>query len=70
MLLSVSKECVDPNITKDALLKAIEMIQEIAGGKLKGEILESFPKKVDYFPVILRYSKVDQILGLRFTEKQ
>ncbi|HFK5553166.1 phenylalanine--tRNA ligase subunit beta [Elizabethkingia anophelis] len=56
---------VDPNITKDALLKAIEMIQEIAGGKLKGEILESFPKKVDYFPVILRYSKVDQILGIK-----
>ena len=57
MLLSVSERGVDPNITKDALLKAIEMIQEIAGGKLKGEILESFPKKLIIFLLSLGIPK-------------
>ncbi|MDE5491566.1 phenylalanine--tRNA ligase subunit beta [Elizabethkingia meningoseptica] len=56
---------VDPNITKDALIKAVELIQEIAGGKLQGEILEFFPKKIEHFNIILRYSKIDQILGIK-----
>ncbi len=54
---------VDPKITKIALTKAIEMLQEIAGGKLKGEILEFYPEKIEDHYVVFRYSKLDQILG-------
>ena len=54
---------VDPKITKIALTKAIELLQEIAGGNLKGEILEFYPNKIEDHYVVFRYSKLDQILG-------
>ncbi|WP_313027797.1 phenylalanine--tRNA ligase subunit beta [Soonwooa sp.] len=56
---------VDPNNTKTVLTKAVKMLEEIAGGKLVGEILESYPTKIEPFYVVLRYSKVDQILGVK-----
>ncbi len=56
---------VDPNITRTALTHAISMIQEIAGGKLKGELLENYPQKKEDHYVILRFSKVEQILGTK-----
>ena len=56
---------VDPNMTRTALTHAISMIQEIAGGKLKGELLENYPQKMEDHYVILRFSKVEQILGMK-----
>lgn len=54
---------IDPNITKIALLEAVQLLKEIAGGVLLGDILEFYPEKIEDFPVIFRYSKLDQILG-------
>ncbi|WP_027378074.1 phenylalanine--tRNA ligase subunit beta [Kaistella palustris] len=56
---------VDPNITRTTLTHAIKMIEEIAGGKLKGEILENYPVKIEDHYLILRFSKVEQILGTK-----
>ena len=56
---------VDPNITKNAVIQAIEMIQEIAGGKLVGDILEHYPTKIEDHYIILRFSKIEQILGTK-----
>lgn len=56
---------VDPNSTQTAITHAIKMIEEIAGGKLSGELLEHYPEKIENNYVILRFSKVDQILGTK-----
>lgn len=56
---------VDPNFTRIALTKAIKLIQEIAGGKLVGHLLEFYPKKIEDHYVILRFSKIEQILGAK-----
>jgi len=56
---------IDPNLTKKALLKAIEMVQDLSGGKLKGEILEFYPKKIENFKILVRYSKVRSVLGVK-----
>ena len=56
---------VDPNNTKTALTQAIKMIQEIAGGKLVGELLEFYPEKIKPHYVVFRYSKLDQMLGMK-----
>ncbi|SFH82628.1 phenylalanine--tRNA ligase subunit beta [Halpernia frigidisoli] len=56
---------VDINKARKALLVAVKMIEEIAGGKLVGEILESYPKKIENSYVVFRYSKLDQILGMK-----
>jgi len=56
---------VDPNNTRTAITHAIKMIEEIAGGKLVGQILESYPKKIEDHYIILRFSKIEQILGVK-----
>ncbi|MGX9984814.1 phenylalanine--tRNA ligase subunit beta [Soonwooa purpurea] len=56
---------VDPNNTKTILTHAVKMLQDIAGGKLVGDLLESYPTKIEPFYVVLRYSKLDQILGVK-----
>lgn len=56
---------VDPNNTKTAITHAIQLITEVAGGTLVGELLENYPKKIEDIKVILRYSKIDEILGTK-----
>lgn len=56
---------IDPNNVKTTITHAISMIQELAGGKVKGELLEFYPDKIENFKIILRYSKIDQILGIK-----
>ncbi len=56
---------VDPNMTKTALLFAVKMLQEIAGAELQGELLENYPQKIEDHYVILRFSKLEQILGTK-----
>lgn len=56
---------VDPNITKTAITHAIAMIEDLAGGTLKGSLLEHYPEKIEDYYVVLRYSMVDQILGTK-----
>ena len=54
---------VDPNNTRTAITHAIKMIEEIAGGKMVGGLLEHYPEKIGNHYAILKFSKVDQILG-------
>lgn len=56
---------VDPNITRIALTHAVKLISGLAGGKLVGEILEEYPKKIEDSYVIIRFSKIEQILGTK-----
>lgn len=56
---------VDPNITRTAITHAIKMIEELAGGQLVGELLEEYPKKIEDNYVIIRFSKIEQILGTK-----
>lgn len=61
---------VDPNNTRTAISHAVAMIQEIAGGTLKGELLEHFPQKIENNYIILRFSKVEQILGTKIHKEK
>lgn len=56
---------VDPNITRTAITHAITMIQDLAEGKLVGDLLEEYPKKIEDNYVIIRFSKIEQILGTK-----
>jgi phenylalanyl-tRNA synthetase beta chain len=56
---------VDPNITRTAITHAIKLIQDLAEGKLTGELLEEYPKKLEDNYVIIRFSKIEQILGTK-----
>ncbi|RZJ47923.1 MAG: phenylalanine--tRNA ligase subunit beta, partial [Chryseobacterium sp.] len=56
---------VDPNITRTAITHAVKMIQDLAEGKLVGDLLEDYPKKIEDNYVIIRFSKIEQILGTK-----
>ncbi len=56
---------VDPNITRTAITHAVKLIQELADGKLVGELLEEYPKKIEDQYIIIRFSKIEQILGTK-----
>ncbi|MBC7557734.1 MAG: phenylalanine--tRNA ligase subunit beta, partial [Chryseobacterium sp.] len=56
---------VDVKTAKKTLLIAAKMIEKFAGGKLVGEILEFYPKEIENNYVLFRYSKLDQILGMK-----
>mgnify|MGYP000001539441 FL=1 len=56
---------VDPNNTRTTITHAIKMIEEIAGGKKVGNLLEFYPKKIEDTKVIFRYSQLDKILGIK-----
>lgn len=56
---------IDPNNVKTAITHAIKMITDITGGRLVGDIIEHYPNKIEDHYVILRFSKIDQILGMK-----
>lgn len=56
---------VDANNARTAITQAIKLIEEITGGKKVGNLLEHYPEKIEDFKVILRYSKLDKILGVK-----
>lgn len=56
---------VDPHNTKTAISLAIKLLQEIAGGKLVGDYIEHYPEKIEPHYIVFRYSKLDQILGIK-----
>lgn len=56
---------VDPNITSTAITHAVKLIQETAGGKLNGGLIEFYPEKIKNHYIILRFSKIEQILGAK-----
>ncbi|SFI69674.1 phenylalanyl-tRNA synthetase beta subunit [Kaistella treverensis] len=61
---------VDPNMTKIALSHAVKLLEEIAGGNLVGEILENYPTKIEDHYIILRFSKIEQILGIKIHKEK
>lgn len=61
---------VDPNNSRTAITHAIQMIEEIAGGNLAGELLQHYPEKIENHYVILRFSKVEQILGTKIHKEK
>lgn len=56
---------VDPHNTKTTITLAIQLLQEIAGGQMLGDFIEYYPEKIQPHYILFRYSKLDQILGIK-----
>lgn len=61
---------VDPNMTLTALKKAAMMLAEFAGAEIQGEIFDFYPAPIENFKTVLRYHKLDQLLGERLHREQ
>lgn len=53
----------DPNITLYALKFAANLVLELAGGKVAGEIIDLYPNPIQDFKVDVTYSRINQLIG-------
>lgn len=60
----------DPNITITALKRAAMLLVEFAEAKIVGDTIDLYPKPIENFNTILRYYKMDQLLGERLHREQ
>lgn len=56
---------IDPNITIQALKKAVILLSKYADATIASEIIDIYPNPIENFKVVLRYHKIDQLLGER-----
>ena len=61
---------VDPNMSLVALKKAAVLLTEYADAKIVGEVVDIYPNPVEDFKIVLRYHKLDQLLGERIHREQ
>jgi len=54
---------IDPNITEYALKRAALLIQEVAGGKISGDVIDLYPKKIEDFPVRMNFDNAKKLIG-------
>src|SRR5699024_687431 len=54
---------IDPNLCDFALKRLVLLIQELGGGNVSSDINDFYPKKIQDFPVFLRYNQIFQIVG-------
>ena len=61
---------VDPNATKLAITHAISLLEKICGAKQVGQLLEEYPQKIEDHYIILKFSKIEQILGIKIHKEK
>lgn len=53
----------DPNMTVTALQRAVDLLVEIAGAKVEGDMSDFYPNPVSNFEIELPFFKVDRLIG-------
>ena len=61
---------VDPEGHLPAVRRALDVILSTAGGRVDGPILEVLPRPWEPSAIVLRPSRVEQVLGVRFEHEQ
>ena len=61
---------VDPNMTLVALKQAAVLLTEYADATVVGDFTDLYPTPIENVNVILRYKKIDQLLGERLHREQ
>lgn len=60
----------DPNMTINALKKAAALLIKYADAEIKGGIFDFYPVPIENFRTLLRYRKIDSMLGERLHRDQ
>ncbi|NNK71708.1 MAG: phenylalanine--tRNA ligase subunit beta, partial [Flavobacteriaceae bacterium] len=54
---------IDPNITEYALKRAALIILEVAGGEISGDVVDSYPNKIEDFQVVMSFDNARNLIG-------
>lgn len=58
---------IDPNLAEKTMVRIIELIKELAGGKLEG-VVDVYPKKIKSWKIKLNLESVDKLLGEKISK--
>ena len=54
---------IDPNLTEYALIRAVLLIQETAGGEVTSDVIDIYPKKIEDHQVFLNFERAEKLIG-------
>ncbi|MEZ4804429.1 MAG: phenylalanine--tRNA ligase subunit beta [Bacteroidia bacterium] len=60
----------DPEMCIPALLKAIELLQELSGATIASQIYDLYPQRIEPFDVKLRITRIHQVLGIQIPNQK
>ncbi|MFI5265581.1 MAG: phenylalanine--tRNA ligase subunit beta, partial [Candidatus Levyibacteriota bacterium] len=60
----LNEKGIDPELSMVALLRGIELLQEIAGGKIESTILDIYPKKIETKEISVSFEKINSVIGV------
>ncbi|WP_286754877.1 phenylalanine--tRNA ligase subunit beta [Roseivirga sp. UBA838] len=60
----------DPNLTLYALKYAAQLILEIAGGRVVGQIHDIYPQPIENFLIDVSYSRINQLIGKKLSTRE
>ncbi|MCK4525594.1 MAG: phenylalanine--tRNA ligase subunit beta, partial [Candidatus Andersenbacteria bacterium] len=61
---------IDPEITIPAITKAIEMAEDLAGGKVKEDIIDIYPNPIKPKELKFDFKRIKNLLGVEVVEKE
>ena len=61
---------IDPEMTIPAIMKAIEMASDLAGGKIKENITDIYPSPVKKKEIEFNFERIKNLLGVEVDEKE
>ena len=60
----------DPNMPVYALKRAVELLKEIAGGKVCSEIVDLYPEPVQDFKIEVEYGRINRLIGKKIEPQE
>lgn len=66
----LNEKGIDPELSYEALLRGIQLLSEVADGKLTAPLLDIYPKKETATPITVLFSQIDQKIGVKIPEEK
>lgn len=60
----------DPNLTVKALKKAVSLLKKYASANVSSEIVDIYPKKIEPRAVLLRFERVNSLIGAELSREE
>lgn len=70
MAATINEKHPDPNLVKIALFLGIELYQEVAGGKIAGEVIDIYPKPAKPNSIDVTENFIEERLGIHLPEPE
>ena len=61
---------IDPEMTIQAIMKAVEMVRDLAGGKIEEKITDIYPNPVVQKELEFKFERIENLLGVDVSKKE